>query len=182
MKILDKIIKFISGGFESGGKEGDRHDETVGDEEFLLNMKPKIQDYINPDSPLSFQEMVAIMVPEQVKYDKFPLHNQIIGLIAGMEQFIRDTRKYSVLPADRFDRMSAAPSGITTEHKIRMIQEQMNVVRYRLEYTDYRTTAEAKILKHRLHELYQAAKTMDPDGVKRYERMIDKRMKKANAR
>ena len=63
-----------------------------------------------------------------------------------------------------------------------MIQEQMNAVRYRLEYTDYRTTAEAKILKHRLHELYQAAKTMDPDGVRRYERMIDKKRKKANAR
>lgn len=180
MKILDKIMKFINGGFSL--KRADRATEAVNNEEFLMNMKPKIPDYINPGSPLSFQEMVSIMVPDEVKNEKFPLHYQIIGLIAGMEQFIRDTRKYSAFSADRFSRMSAAPEGITTEYKIRMIQEQMNAVRYRLEYTDYRTTAEAKILKHRLHELYQAAKTMDPDGVRRYERMIDKKRKKANAR
>lgn len=51
-----------------------------------------------------------------------------------------------------------------------------------MEINDYRGAVEKVILENRMLELYELAKQLDPTGVERFERMIDKRMKKVRIR
>ena len=77
------------------------------------------------------------------------------------------------------DRYKNLPEEVPQQIRIRGIQEQMSAIRFRLDVSDYKNILEMQILKNKLSELYQVAKEVDPEGVARYERMIDKKMRRA---
>ena len=93
-----------------------------------------------------------------------------------MTRFLEESRMISKQEVDRYKNL---PAEVPQQIRIRGIQEQMSAIRFRLDVSDYKNILEMQILKNKLFELYQVAKEVDPEGVARYERMIDKKMRRA---
>lgn len=127
------------------------------------------------NAPLSYPELIRL-IPEGVDG---MARLQLSGLMQSMTKFLEDTRTVSKYPADMYGtKGKPMPIG----YRIRGIQEQMSAVRFRLDIHDYSGVLEQRILKDRLYELYHQAKEIDPEGTARFERMVDKKMRKARAR
>jgi len=139
------------------------------------DLHPPVASYTNLNAPLTFAEM-KLLVPVEIWN---PKHLAVFVLLRNMERFLEDSRTVSRQPVDRYKNL---PEGVSQEIRIRGIQEQMGAIRFRLDSSDYENILEKEILKNRLYELYQVAKVIDPEGVSRFERVIDKGMKKARAR
>ncbi len=135
-----------------------------------------VPDPVNPLAPLSVDEMLAFLTPTTLPDGRKFEKKKMKGLFLAMDKFLVDSRKYSKQAVDKY---SSMPEFVPKEIKVRGIQEQMAAIRFRLDVHDYSGVMEREILKNRLFELYQEAKVIDSDGVQRYERMLDKRIRKA---
>lgn len=135
-----------------------------------------VPNYRNPSAPMSYEELRAFMIPASVvKQDK----RKVVfleRLFRNMDLFLRESRRYSYEPADAYKQI---PVNLPVELKIQKIQEQMRAIRFRLDVRDYNHAAERVLLNNRLFELYAEAKAVDPEGTARYERMLDKKMRRA---
>ena len=182
MKFLDRAKAFLK-------IPGTEEMEEIGDsielpEEPTIKppMTARVPDYKNINAPMSVEEMKICMVPYlwrmeeavtgQTKTKTKALHR----LFVKMDEFLEDSRRISREPADAYKRI---PAHVSTQIRVGKIQEQMRAIRFRLEIRDYSCKAEMQILKDRLYQLYGEAKVIDPEGTARYERMIDKQMRRA---
>lgn len=172
MRLMDKIKEFFVG--KTGNREKER--EIIQEAEKMEH--PPVASYTNPNAPLTYAEM-RLLVPRDIWNPKHPNHRMVFGLLRSMERFLEDSRTVSRQPVDRYKNL---PEGVPQAIRIRGIQEQMGAIRFRLDHCDYENILEMEILKNRLYELYQVAKEIDPEGTARYERHIDKQMRKARAR
>lgn len=176
MRLMDKVKDFF-------GKIGNHlvgiKPESGGEvEEYRPSereLHPPVASYTNPNAPLTFAEM-KLFVPVEIWNPLHPKHYAVFQLLRNMERFLEESRAISKRPADVYKYYSGK------EIQIRCIQEQMAAIRFRLDSCDYENILEMEILKDRLFTLYHTAKKIDPDGVARYERHIDKQMRKARAR
>ena len=134
--------------------------------------------YRNLKAPMTAEEMTVCMIPREWYKDKVGLMaiQQFQELFKRMDEFLEISRKISKEAVDSHRRL---PSNVPDEFRVRRIQEQMRAIRFRLDIRDYNSKAEMEILKDRLYQLYQEAKVVDPEGTARYERMIDKQMRRA---
>lgn len=176
MKIMDRAKELLDRLTGKGGKEVQETPEI-----FTLSerdLHPPVASYANPNAPMTLAEM-KLLVPLEIWDPKHPKHNAVFRLLHNMERFLEDSRIVSRQQVDRYKNL---PNGVSQVIRIRGIQEQMGAIRFRLDSSDYENVLEREILKNRLYELYQVAKELDPDGVARYERHIDKQMRKARAR
>lgn len=176
MKLMDKLKKFFgkSGKApDSGNSKEQRQAELV---EKMQN--PPVASYTNPNAPMTYQEM-ALLVPRDMWLPKHPKHRAVFGLLQNMTRFLEESRIISKQAVDRYKNL---PAEVPQQIRIRGIQEQMSAIRFRLDCSDYENVLEMEILKNRLYELYQVAKEVDPEGTTRYERHIDKQMRKARTR
>lgn len=130
---------------------------------------------IFPGAPLTFDEM-ASLIPESVRESGGRQAYFLAALLRKMETHLEDARMVSRMPV-RESGYSARPD-VGIPIRIRRVQEQMAAIRFRLDIHDYAGEAEKAILVARLYEAYDEAKRIDPDGVARFERMIDKKMQK----
>lgn len=138
-----------------------------------------VERLIFPTMPLTYQEML-MLVPADILKPDHPKHKKVVGLIQVMARHLEDARMVSTIPAKEYARgYSPKHSQAQTHFRITGIQRQMSAVRFRLDIHDYRGSLEKAILQDRLYELYYQAKEIDPEGTARFERMIDKRMRKA---
>lgn len=178
MKHMDKLKEFFgkSGKApDSGNSKEQRQRET----ELVEKMQnPPVASYTNPNAPMTYQEM-ALLVPRDMWLPKHPKHRAVFGLLQNMTRFLEESRIISKQAVDRYKNL---PAEVPQQIRIRGIQEQMSAIRFRLDCSDYENVLEMEILKNRLYELYQVAKEVDPEGTTRYERHIDKQMRKARTR
>ena len=121
---------------------------TNNEERRIFRTGLMVERAIFPEMPLTYHEMLMLVPADILKLDH-PKHKKVVGLIQAMVAF-----------------------------RITGIQQQMSAVRFRLDIHDYRGNLEKDILQDRLYELYYQAKEIDPEGTARFERMIDKRMRK----
>ncbi len=134
---------------------------------------------IFPEMPLTYQEML-MLVPADILKPDHPKHKKVVGLIQVMARHLEDARMVSKMPASQYTKgFSKEEEPAKVAFRITGIQQQMSAVRFRLDIHDYRGSLEKAILQDRLYELYYQAKEIDPEGTARFERMIDKRMRKA---
>lgn len=137
-----------------------------------------VEHIVFPNLPLTYEEM-QLLVPEEIRSPEDKRHRAVYGLIQTMARHLEDTRMVSTIQPSQYLRgYKEEQSQIQTQFRIRGIQQEMSAVRFRLENNDCRGPAEKAILENRMLELYELAKKLDPSGVKRFERMIDKRMRK----
>lgn len=178
MKPMDKLKEFFgkSGkASDSGNSKEQRQRET----ELVEKMQnPPVASYTNQNAPMTYQEM-ALLVPRDMWLPKHPKHRAVFGLLQNMTRFLEESRIISKQAVDRYKNL---PAEVPQQIRIRGIQEQMSAIRFRLDCSDYENVLEMEILKNRLYELYQVAKEVDPEGTTRYERHIDKQMRKARTR
>lgn len=127
------------------------------------------------NTPLSYPELIQLIPGRVSGMARLGLS----GFMQSMEKFLEDTRTVSKYPVDMY---GAKEKPMPIEYRIRGIQEQMSAVRFRLDIHDYSGILEQSILKNRLYELYHQAKEIDPKGTARFERSINKKMRKARAR
>lgn len=141
-----------------------------------------VMDVAYPNLPLSYGEMI-LLVPEEIRNPEDKRHRAIYGLLQAMARNLEDARRVSKMPPSQYLKYyrENEPQA-QTQFRISGIQQEMAAVKFRLEISDYRGHAEETILKNRMLELYELAKKLDPSGVGRFERRIDKRMKKARLR
>ena len=133
---------------------------------------------IFPEMPLTYQEML-MLVPADILKPDHPKHKKVVGLIQVMARNLEDARMVSKMPASQYTKgFSKEEEPAKVAFRITGIQQQMSAVRFRLDIHDYRGSLEKAILQDRLYELYYQAKEIDPEGTARFERMIDKRMRK----
>lgn len=138
-----------------------------------------VERFIFPEMPMTYQEML-MLVPADILKPDHPKHKKVVGLIQVMARHLEDARMVSTIPVKEYARgYSPKQSQSQTQFRIAGIQRQMSAVRFRLDIHDYRGNLERIILQDRLYELYYQAKEIDPEGTARFERMIDKRMRKA---
>lgn len=176
MKLMDKLKEFFgrnSKAPDSGNSKEQRQAELV---EKMQN--PPVASYTNKNAPMTYQEM-ALLVPRDMWLPKHPKHRAVFGLLQNMTRFLEESRMISKQEVDRYKNL---PEEVPQQIRIRGIQEQMSAIRFRLDCSDYENVLEMEILKNRLYELYQVAKEVDPEGTTRYERHIDKQMRKARTR
>lgn len=175
MKLMDKLKEFFRRNSkvpDSGNSKEQRQREA----ELVEEMQhPPVASYTNPNAPMTYQGMV-LLVPRDMWLPKYPKHRAVFGLLQNMTRFLEESRMISKQPVDRYKNL---PEGVSQAIRIRGIQEQMSAIRFRLDCSDYENILEMEILKNKLFELYQVAKEVDPEGVARYERMIDKKMRRA---
>lgn len=134
---------------------------------------------IFPEMPLTYQEML-MLVPADILKPDHPKHKKVVGLIQAMARHLEGARMFSKMPASQYSKgFSKEEEPAKVAFRITGIQQQMSAVRFRLDIHDYRGNLEKDILQDRLYELYYQAKEIDPEGTARFERMIDKRMRKA---
>lgn len=177
MEIAKEQIAKIVGTREKQREEQKMIVETA--EKFL---NPPMENPAFPNLPLTYQEMLLV-VPAKIMNPKHPKHKAVLGLLQNMARHLEDARTVSKIPAESYSRgFSPDEMPAQTSFRIRGIQQQMSAVRFRLDIHDCQGILEEKILQARLHELYEQAKVVDPQGTTRFERMIDKRMRKARAR
>lgn len=178
MKLMDKLKEF----FGKSGKaqdSGNSKEQRQREAELVEKMQnPPVASYTNPNAPMTYQEM-ALLVPRDMWLPKHPKHRAVFGLLQNMTRFLEESRIISKQAVDRYKNL---PAEVPQQIRIRGIQEQMSAIRFRLDCLDYENVLEMEILKNRLHGLYQVAKEIDPEGTARYERHIDKQMRKARTR
>lgn len=152
---------------------------TSNERERIPRTGATVERFIFPEMPLTYQEML-MLVPADILNPDHPKHKKVVGLIQAMARQLEDARMVSTIPAKEYARgYSPKQSQSQTRFRIAGIQQQMSAVRFRLDIHDYRGGLERSILEDRLYELYHQAKILDPGGTARFERMIDKRMRKA---
>lgn len=150
--------------------------------QLMVPMTAKVPDYKNINAPMSVEEMKVCMVPVEWRIRDMSIGSICIetkrlhSLFQRMDEFLELSRRISREPADAYKRI---PAHVSTQIRVGKIQEQMRAIRFRLEIRDYSCKAEMQILKDRLYQLYGEAKVIDPEGTARYERMIDKQMRRA---
>lgn len=176
MKLMDKLKEF----FGKSGKAPDSGNSKEQREAELVEkmQNPPVASYTNPNAPMTYQEL-ALLVPRDMWLPKHPKHRAVFGLLQNMTRFLEESRIISKQAVDRYKNL---PAEVPQQIRIRGIQEQMSAIRFRLDCSDYENVLEMEILKNRLYELYQVAKEVDPEGTTRYERHIDKQMRKARTR
>lgn len=172
MRLMDKVKEFF-GSFVGKSKK----DEQEVFEPSEKELHPPVSSYTNTNVPLTISEM-KLLVPIDIWYPKNQKHKAVFGLLQSMEKFLEDSRIISRQPVDRYKNL---PDEVNKQIRIRGIQEQMSAIRFRLDVSDYKNILEMEILKNKLYELYRVAKEVDPEGTSRYERHIDKQMRKARA-
>lgn len=138
--------------------------------------KVALPDPVYPLMPLSVEEMEVFLTPEILPGGTARGRKVTMSLFMAMDVLLTDSRKYSKQPANKYSSMR---DFVPKEVKVRGIQEQMQAIRFRLDINDYKGVLEREILKERLFELYREAKKVDPEGVQRYEYMLDKKIRKA---
>lgn len=132
-----------------------------------------------PEMPMTYLEMLSL-VPIDILKPNHPKHKKVVGLIQAMARHLEDARMVSKMSASQYSKgFSKEEEPAKVAFRITGIQQQMSAVRFRLDIHDYRGNLERDILQDRLYELYYQAKEIDPEGTARFERMIDKRMRKA---
>ena len=141
-----------------------------------LQKRPIIPSRVNTLAPMTFEELLYYMSPVNNMKPTDPAFYGFTKMFAQMDRHLEESRKYSKQAVDKY---AVMPDFVPQEIKVRGIQEQMAAIRFRLDVHDYSGTLEFAILKSNLFALYQEAKKIDPEGVSRYERMIDKKMRKA---
>lgn len=135
-----------------------------------------------PNLPLTYEEM-QLLVPVENRNREHEKHRAVYGLIQAMARHLEDARRVStILPSQYLREYREGEPEAQTQFRIRGIQQEMSAVRFRLEINDYRGAVEKVILENRMLELYELAKKLDPEGVGRFERIIDKRVKKVRVR
>lgn len=135
-----------------------------------------------PDLPLTYEEM-QLLVPVEIQSKEHAKHKAVYGLIQAMARRLEDARMVSTIsPSQYLTGYKEEQTQVQTLFRVKGIQQEMSAVRFRMEINDYRGAVEKVILENRMLELYELAKQLDPTGVERFERMIDKRMKKVRIR
>lgn len=135
-----------------------------------------------PEMPMTYQEML-MLVPADILKPDHRKHKKVIGLIQAMARHLEDVRMVSKMPAGQYAKdFSKEEEPARVAFRITGIQQQMSAVRFRLDIHDYIGNLEKDILQSRLYELYYQAKEIDPEGTTRFERMVDKRMRKARGK
>ncbi len=139
------------------------------------------------DRPMNYEELILTVVPEKIRNPAHPKHKALYGLLQEMTRRLEDARMVSTIPADRYTAVSPGNilqnvSDVEKHFRITGIQRQMSAIRFRLDIHDYSGGLEREILRNRLYSLYDQARIIDPDGVGRFERMMDKKMRKARLR
>lgn len=178
MKLMDKLKEFF-GRNSKAPDSGNSKEQRQREAELVEKMQnPPVASYTNPNAPMTYQEM-ALLVPRDMWLPKHPKHRAVFGLLQNMTRFLEESRIISEQAVDRYKNL---PAEVPQQIRIRGIQEQMSAIRFRLDCSDYENVLEMEILKNRLYELYQVAKEVDPEGTTRYERHIDKQMRKARTR
>lgn len=170
MRLMDKVKEFLGNFVEKKKKEDNEVNQQQG-----RAYSPHLPCYTNQNVPMTVEEMY-LMVPADICFPGNKKHKAVFELIQNMSRFLEESRIISKQALDRYKNL---PDGVNKQIRIRGIQEQMSAVRFRLDVCDYKNILEMEILKNKLYELYQVAKEVDPEGVSRYERMIDKKMKRA---
>lgn len=151
-------------------------------EKYSLNAVMDAKRLIFPELPLAYQEML-MLVPVEIRSQDHPKHKAVYGLMQAMARHLAEAREVSTIPADQYlIGYEKEQSEVQTCFRIRGIQQEMSAVRFRLDIHDYRGELERLILENRLLELYNQARILDPQGVSRFEHMIDKKMKKVRIR
>lgn len=174
MKMIDKIKGFFLKSDDT--LKAEEQMRRLEEKEIMKKMeKPAVASYTNPNAPMTYHEMV-LLVPKDIWYPRHPKHKAVFGLLRRMDRFLEESRIISMQPVDLNKNL---PDEVPKPIRIRGIQEQMSAVRFRLDIRDYQNVLEMEILKNRLYELYRVAKEVGPEGVARYERMIDKKMRRA---
>lgn len=174
MKMMDKLKGWFLKSDDA--LKAEEQMRRLEEKELLKKMeKPAVASYTNPNAPMTYHEMI-LLVPRDILFPKHPKHKAVFGLLQNMARFLEDSRIISRQPVDRYKNL---PDEVPQQIRIRGIQEQMSAIRFRLDVRDYKNILEMEILKNRLYELYRVAKEVDPEGVARYERMIDKKMRRA---
>jgi len=152
---------------------------TINEERRIFRMGGTAERAIFPEMPMTYQEML-MLVPIDILKPKHPKHKKVVGLIQAMSRHLEDARMVSKMPVSQYSKgFSKEEEPAKVAFRITGIQQQMSAVRFRLDIHDYRGNLEKDILQDRLYELYYQAKEIDPEGTARFERMIDKRMRKA---
>ena len=152
---------------------------TNSERERIPRIGATVERFIFPEMPLTYQEML-MLVPADILKPKHPKHKKVVGLIQAMARHLEDARIVSKMPASQYSKgFSKEKEPAKVAFRITGIQQQMSAVRFRLDIHDYRGSLEKSILEDRLYRLYYQAKEIDPEGTARFERMIDKRMRKA---
>ena len=176
MKILEILKRLLF--FDRKRKEPIEEPKLSKEELFMreLQKRPIMSSRVNPLAPMTFEELLYYMSPVKNMKPSDPGMYKFFNLFARMSKHLEEARKYSKQAVDKYTVM---PDSVPQAIKVRGIQEQMSAIRFRLDIYDYSGALEFAILKSNLFALYQEAKKIDPEGVSRYERMIDKKMRKA---
>ena len=160
MKLMDKLKEFFGRNSKAPDSGISEEEQRLREAELVEKMQnPPVASYTNPNAPMTYQEM-ALLVPHDMWLPKHPKHRAVFGLLQNMTRFLEEPQQI----------------------RMRRIHEQKSAIRFRLDCSDYENVLEIEILKNRLHGLYQVAKEIDPEGTARYERHIDKQMRKARTR
>lgn len=176
MKLMDKLKEFFGRNSKAPDSGISEEEQRQREAELVEKMQnPPVASYTNPNAPMTYQEM-ALLVPHDMWLPKHPKHRAVFGLLQNMTRFLEESRMISKQEVDRYKNL---PEEVPQQIRIRGIQEQMSAIRFRLDVNDYKNILEMQILKNKLFELYQVTKEVDPEGVARYERMIDKKMRRA---
>lgn len=132
-----------------------------------------------PNLPLSYEEML-LFVPDGIRKQNDKRHRPVYGLIQSMARQLEDARSVSTIPPKRYltEYREDEEKG-KTQFRIDGIRQEMAAIRFRMEIADYCGTAERKNMESRMLDLYELAKRFDPRGIEQFERLIDKRMRKA---
>ncbi len=130
-------------------------------------------------APLTYQEMSALVPLKMLTEGNIIKEIRLAILFKEMEQDLERARAISREPVEEVQD-AGDTRGLTL--RIRKIQERMSAIRFRLSIHDYAGELERVILVERLNELYRQARGIDPDGVNRFERYIDKKVSKMQRR
>lgn len=131
-----------------------------------------------PNLPLAYEEMI-LLVPAEIRNPEDKRHRAVYGLLQAMARHLEEARRVSTIPPRQYIKgYKKEQSQIQTQFRIRGIQQEMAAVRFRMEIHDHRGVMEEKIFEDRMLELYGYAKRLDLHGVIRFERAVDKKMKR----
>lgn len=144
-----------------------------------MKEESNIHKFRNPDTMLFYKEMF-MLIPEEILKPEHPKYQKVCGIIQAVMRNLEGARLVSKFDPDIY--VKAADTGLfglPPEAQTAGVQEQMQAVRFRLSIHDYSGITEKKVLEARLFDLYETAKIIDPHGTARFERRVDKRIKKA---
>ena len=133
-----------------------------------------------PHVPMTYEEMAA-MLPDEFREGTVPKWRSYVinRILPKVDLNLFYARQSSYMPIKQSDYTAKYDFGPLP---VERIQRQMSAIRFRLDIHDYSGTLEKIALTAKLYELYKEAREIDPEGTARFERMIDKRMKKGERR